>query len=130
MACQPAGLGAACGERFSEGEGDMFKNYYVEHLLVPSIAQFFLLVAVAGVAVGVGLIVRNQPTLRLLSTLNRWVSTRRWLRAAEIPHDTNSAVQRYRVWIGSLFLLGAVYALFGLVARFELSALIQSNRLG
>jgi hypothetical protein len=108
----------------------MFKNYYVETLVVPSIVQFFLLFSVVGVAVGVGLLLWKQPTLHLLGTLNRWVSTRRWLRAAEIPHDTSSTVQRYRVWIGLFFVLGAAYSLFGLVARFDLAALIPASRLG
>jgi hypothetical protein len=108
----------------------MFKNYFVETLVVPSVAEFFLLFSVVGVAVGLGLIVWKEPTLRFLGMLNRWVSTRRWLKAAEIPRDTSSAVQRYRIWIGAFFLLAAVYSLFGLLARFEMSALIQSSRLG
>lgn len=108
----------------------MFKNYFVENLVAPSIVEFFLLVGIIGIVVGIGLIVRNQPTLRLLAALNRWVSTRRWLKAAEVQRDTSSVVQRYRVWIGALFVLAAAYSLFGLIARFELSALIQTNRLG
>lgn len=108
----------------------MFKNYFVETLVVPSVAEFFLLFSVVGVAVGLGLIVWRGPTLRLLGTLNRWVSTRRWLKAAEIPRDTSSSVQRYRVWIGAFFVLAAVYSLFGLLARFEVSALVQTSRLG
>ena len=108
----------------------MFKNYFVQTLVFPAVAEFFLVFSVVGVAVGVGLIAWRQPTLRLLGGLNHWVSTRRWLRAAEIPHDTSSGVQRYRVWIGLFFVLAAAYSLFGLVAKFELSALIQTNRLG
>ena len=108
----------------------MFKNYFVETLVVPAVVQFFLVFSVVGIAVGVGLIAWRQPTLRLLGGLNRWVSTRRWLRAVEIPHDTSSGVQRYRVWIGLFFVLAAAYSLFGLIAKFELSALIQTNRLG
>jgi|SRR4051812_3962391 hypothetical protein len=108
----------------------MFKNHFVETLVVPSIVQFFLLFSIVGVAVGVGLLVWRQPTLHFLGSLNRWVSTRRWLRAVEIPHDTSSTVQRYRVWIGLAFVLGAAYSLFGLVARFDLAALIPASRLG
>jgi hypothetical protein len=108
----------------------MFKNYYVEHLLVPSVVQFFLLFGIVGIAVGVGLILWNQPTLRMLAVLNRWVSTRRWLRAAEIPHDTSSTLQRYRVWIGTFFVLGAVYSLYGLLVRFNLHALVPVRSYG
>jgi hypothetical protein len=107
-----------------------FQNYFVEHLVVPSVVQFFLVFSIIGVAVGIGLIVANQPTLRVLGVLNRWVSTRRWLRAAEIPRDTTMSVQRYRVWIGAFFVIAAVYSLFGLVAKFEISALVQTNKLG
>jgi hypothetical protein len=108
----------------------MLKNYFVENLVVPSIVEFFLLVGLIGIVVGIALIVRNEPTLRFLAALNRWVSTRRWLKAAEMPRDTSSVVQRYRLWIGPLFVLAAVYSLFGLVARFEISALVHTSRPG
>ena len=108
----------------------MFRNYFVEHLVVPSIVQFFLLFGLVGVAVGVGLILWNQPTLRILTVLNRWVSTRRWLRAAEIPHDTTTAVQKYRIWIGVAFMIAGVYSLFGLLARFSMPALVPANSAG
>jgi hypothetical protein len=108
----------------------MFKNYFVQTLVFPSIVEFFLLVSIVGIVVGLGLIVWRQPTLRMLAALNRWVSTRRWLRGAEIPHDTSSAVQRYRIWIGLFFVLAAVYSLFGLVARFNLNALVPAGSLG
>lgn len=108
----------------------MFKNYFVQTLLFPSVIEFFLLVGVVGVLVGIGLIAWREPTLRVLAALNRWVSTRRWLRPAEIPHDTASTVQRYRVWIGLFFVLAAAYSLFGLVARFNVHAVVPANSLG
>jgi len=108
----------------------MFKNYYVEHLLVPSVVEFFLLFGLVGVAVGLGLIWWNAPTLRVLGVMNRWVSTRRWMRFMEVPHDTSSAVQRYRLWIGAFFVVTSVYSLFGLVARFNMLALVPANSLG
>jgi hypothetical protein len=108
----------------------MFSNYYVQTLVVPAVAQFFLLVSVVGVLVGLGLMAWRQPTLHLLGVLNRWVSTRRWLRSAEIPHDTTSTVQRHRVWIGLFFVLAAAYSLFGLIARFNARALIPAGGAG
>lgn len=108
----------------------MFNNYYVQALVVPSVVQFFLLVGVAGVFVGVGLILWRQPTLHFLGVMNRWISTRRWLRSAETPRDTSSAVQRYRVWIGLFFVLAAAYSLFGLVVRFNLAQLLPQNSAG
>ncbi len=108
----------------------MFSNYYVQTLVVPAVVQFFLLVSVAGVLVGLGLIVWRQPTLHLLGLLNRWVSTRRWLKSAEMPRDTTSAVQRHRVWIGLFFVLAAAYSLFGLLARYNGQALVPSNGVG
>ncbi len=108
----------------------MFKNYFVETLLIPSVVEFFLLVGIVGVLVGIGLIVWKEPTLRTLAVLNRWVSTRRWLRPAEIPHDTSSGVQRNRVLIGLFFVLAAAYSLFGLLARFNTQAVVPANSLG
>jgi hypothetical protein len=108
----------------------MFKSGLVQTVVLPSVVQFFLLVGVIGVVVGVGLILWRQPTLHVLGVMNRWVSTRRWLRFAELPHDTSSIVQRYRIAIGLLFVLAAVYSLFGLVARFSLAALVPPNSFG
>jgi hypothetical protein len=108
----------------------MFKNYFVENLVAPAIVQFFLVFSIVGVAVGVGLIVWNQPTVRLLAILNRWISTRRWLKGAEIPRDTSSVVQRYRLWIGLFFVLAAAYSLFGLLARFDMHALVPNSLRG
>jgi hypothetical protein len=108
----------------------MFQNYYVQTLVVPSVVQFFLLFSVVGVLVGLGLMFWRQPTLRFLGVMNRWISTRRWLRSAETPRDTSSAVQRYRVWIGLFFVLAAVYSLFGLLVRFNMSELVPASSLG
>ena len=108
----------------------MFKNEFMQTLLFPSVVEFFLLVSVVGVLVGIGLIAWRAPTLRFLAILNRWVSTRRWLKSAEIPHDTSSGVQRYRVWIGLFFVLAAAYSLFGLLTRFNVQAVVPANSLG
>lgn len=108
----------------------MFKNEFMQTLLFPSVVEFFLLVGVVGVLVGIGLILWREPTLRFLAVLNRWVSTRRWLKSAEIPHDTSSGVQRYRLWIGLFFVLAAAYSLFGLLTRFNVQAVVPANSLG
>jgi hypothetical protein len=105
-------------------------NYVVEHLLVPCIVQFFLVFGVIGVAVGVGLIWWNARTLRVLGMMNYWVSTRRWLKPVEIPHDTTATVQKYRLWIGIFFLVGAVYAMYGLVARFNIADVVPARGSG
>jgi len=108
----------------------MFKNEFVQTLVVPAVVEFFLVFSIIGVLVGIGLIAWRQPTLNLLTGLNRWISTRRWLKSAEIPHDTGSSVQRYRVAIGLFFVLAAAYSLFGLIARYNVQALVPASSLG
>jgi hypothetical protein len=104
-------------------------NYIFEHLLIPFIVQFFLVFSLIGVAVGVGLIGWNTATIRFFGTMNRWISTRRWFKPLEVPHDTSGTLQKYRRWIGIFFIIGAAYSIFGLMAWFNASAIMSGFRL-
>ena len=82
----------------------------------------FLVVAVAGLAVGAGLIISSQKTAELFHVLNRWVSTRHALKSVEVPRDTDRAAHRYQRWLASGFVFGGLISVFGLAAGLDASA--------
>jgi len=86
---------------------------------------FFLLGGLVGIAVGVGLIVRSERTVRFFGTLNRWVSLRRASRPLEVPRDTTQAVQRNRRWLAAVFIAGGAFSVFILATKFEANAARQ-----
>lgn len=75
-----------------------------------------------GFAVGIGLIVASARTFRFMHAMNRWVSLRSAFKPAEIPRDTDQFAHKYRYWVGIPLVVGGIFAIFGLVARINASA--------
>ena len=98
-------------------------NNLMWQLLVPFLIVSFLVVAIMGLAVGIGLIVSSQKTLQLFQVLNRWVSTRHVLKPVEVPHETEGVAHRYQRWLAGGFVLGGLISIFGLAAGFDASAI-------
>lgn len=92
-------------------------------LLVQFLMVSFLVVAIAGLAVGIGLIVSSQRTVQLFQVLNRWVSTRHVLKPVEVPHETERIAHKYQRWLAGGFVLGGLISGFGLAAGFDASAI-------
>ena len=92
-------------------------------LLVQFLIVSFLVVAVAGLAVGVGLIVSSLKTVQFFNVVNRWVSTRHVLKPVEVPRDTERVTHRYHRWLAGGFVLGGLISIFGLAAGVDASAL-------
>jgi hypothetical protein len=86
---------------------------------------FFLIGGVAGIAVGVSLIVNSDRTLQFFGTMNRWVSMRSASRPLEIPRDTTQAVQRNRYALGAIFVAGGAFAAYVLTTRYNVGAAKQ-----
>ena len=105
-------------------------NQVVEQLIIPFVVLFFFVWGIIGIAVGVSLIVYGARMLQFFSTMNRWVSTRQKFKAVAVPHDIGQAVQRHRRWLAAVFVAGAAYAIFGLVARFDVSAVVSALGMG
>jgi hypothetical protein len=82
----------------------------------------FLVVAVSGLAVGVGLITSSPKMVQYFHVLNRWVSTRYVLRSVELPVDTERATHRHYRWVAGAFFLGGLISIFGLVAALDATA--------
>jgi len=83
----------------------------------------FLVVAVAGLAAGIGLLVSSQRTVQLFQVLNRWVSTRHVLKSVEVPHETDRVAHSYQRWLAGGFVIGGLISILGLAAGFDASAI-------
>lgn len=101
-----------------------FNDYILDQLLVPALVLFFFIGGVFAVAVGVGLIVSSDRVFRLFGLMNHTVSTRRALRQMAIQRDSGGLVWKYRVWVGAFFVVGAGYAVYGLIANVGNSAVV------
>jgi hypothetical protein len=101
-------------------------NYVVDQLLIPFVLWFFVVAAIVGIALGVCLIVGSARTLRILGDLNRWISLRSSLKPMDDPHDIGNAVYGHRRWFGSVFAVGGAFAVFMLLARVEVTAVVPA----
>ena len=91
-------------------------------LLVQFLIMSFTIVAVAGLAVGVGLIASSPKMVQSFHALNLWVSTRHVLRPVELPVDTERVTHRYHRWLAGAFVLGGLISIFGLLAGIDATA--------
>lgn len=91
-------------------------------LLVQFLIVLFLVVAVSGLAVGVGLIASSLKMVEYFRVLNRWVSTRHVLKSVEVPRETDRLAHRYHRWVAAGFVLGGLISIFGLLAGLDPSA--------
>jgi len=91
--------------------------------LVQFLMVSFLVVAVAGLVVGIGLLVSSQRTVQLFQVLNRWVSTRHVLKSVEVPHETDRVAHSYQRWLAGAFVLGGLPSMFGVAVGFDASAI-------
>src|SRR5713226_6291423 len=91
-------------------------------LLVQFLIVLFTVVAVAGLAVGVGLITSGPKTVQSFHMLNFWVSTRHVLRPVELPVDTERVTHRHHRWLAGAFVLGGLISIFGLLSGIDASA--------
>jgi hypothetical protein len=97
-------------------------NNMIWHLLVQALVVVFLVVAVSGLAVGLGLLVYSQRTSQLFHRLNRWISTRHALKPVEVPVETDRTAHQYQRWLAGGFILGGLIAIFGLIAAVDVAA--------
>jgi hypothetical protein len=110
---------------------EILHSYNVQMWAAEFLIVLFLVGGLLTFAVGAGLILWNDGVQRMSATLNRWVSTRRWMKQAEIPHDTMPTAFRYRRPLAAFFVIGACYSLWGLCGNFNepaFAALLSLNR--
>jgi hypothetical protein len=92
-------------------------------MVVQAMIVLFLVVAVSGLGVGVGLILSSQKTSQIFHRLNRWFSTRHVLKSVEVPRETDGVAHQYQRWLAGGFLLGGLVSVFGLLAAVDVVAL-------
>jgi hypothetical protein len=100
-------------------------EYMSGQLLLPFGILFFLVWSVIGAGVGVGLMLSGKSMFRMFARMNRYVSTRRELKALALPHDIGQSVHRHRRWIGPVFILGAGYSIYGMGAKFDNASIVS-----
>jgi hypothetical protein len=91
-------------------------------MMVQVLIVVFLVVAVSGLAVGVGLIVSSQRTSQFFHGLNRWISTRHALKPVEVPLVTDGVTHQYQRWVAACFVLGGLIAIFALITAVDVAA--------
>jgi hypothetical protein len=86
-------------------------------LLIPTFFAFAMVCALAGTAIGVGLISAQGATLRFFAWVNEWIPTRARMKWAEVPHDTGRTVLAWRGWFAAAFILGGLFILLSAILR-------------
>lgn len=104
---------------------NMMGNQAVRLWLAQSTVVFFIVAGIALLAVGISLIANSAGTLRFFDRMNQWVSMRSASKPLEIPRDTRQAVQKYRYWFAAVFVVGGLYAVYGLLTQFDIRGVIQ-----
>ena len=92
----------------------------MERLIVPALVIFLLIGSSASALLGLALVFRTAKAIAFMRTMNRWVSTRRALRQAELPRSVDVVSRRGRVLLALFLLAGGVFALYVLLLRLEI----------
>lgn len=92
-----------------------FNNYVFDQLVAPALILFFFVGGVVALAVALGLIFRSTLVFRLFDAMNVSVSTRHATKPLAIPRDSSPFFMRHRIPIGIVFVIGAIYADYGLI---------------
>jgi hypothetical protein len=86
----------------------------LSQVLFPFFMAFLVIFGILSFAVGVGLIVASPRMLRLFERANRWISTREKFAVLEKSRNIAPFFNKHRRWFGAIFILGGLYALYGL----------------
>jgi hypothetical protein len=92
----------------------------LEKIVVPTLVIFLLLASTASTLLGLALVFRTEKALAFMRSMNRWVSTRRALRQAELPRAVTVESRRGRILLALFLLFGGGFALYVLLFRIEI----------
>jgi len=81
-----------------------------------------------GVVIGIMLIVDSARVFRLSDRMNTWISTRQAMRPLETSIPVERALYRRHRIVGALIAVGALYALWFLVLRFDSAQIVSVMR--
>ena len=92
----------------------------LERVIVPALVVFLLLGGSASTLLGLALAFRPQKALAFIRSMNRWVSTRRALKEAELPRTVNVASRKSQLLLALFLFFGGLFALYFLLLRLEI----------
>lgn len=101
------------------------ESHAVRLWLAQSTVVFFIIAGITLLVIGISLLVNSAATLQFFGRMNRWVSMRHASRPLEIPHDTRLAVQKYRYSLAAVFVVGGIFAVFGLLNGIDTRGVIR-----
>lgn len=93
---------------------------FLERVVVPTLVICLLTGGLASAALGLALVFRTAQALAFMRNMNRWVSTRRALRQAELPRSAGEPSRPGKTLLGLFLLLGGVLAIYFLLFRVEI----------
>lgn len=102
-----------------------FDNYIIDQLIAPAFVLFFFIGGIAALAIGVGLIFKSPRVFRFFDILNHSVSTRTATKPLAIRRDSGQFFFRHRIPFGVVFVLGALYADYGLLTGAGNAAIVS-----
>jgi hypothetical protein len=92
----------------------------LERVIVPTLMICLLTGSSASALLGLALVFRTTKTIAFMRSMNRWVSTRRALRQAELPRTVTVNSRRGKMLLALFLLLGGLFALYVFVLRLEI----------
>lgn len=91
----------------------------IERVVIPTVVIFVLLGGLAGALLGAALVWRSDATLRFMTRMNRWVSTRQALRPLDVPHGVHGPTASLRRWLGGFLVFGGALSVASLLVRLD-----------
>ena len=102
----------------------------LNQLVLPFFLWFFFVFGLISLAVGMGILLKPEPTRRLSEIMNRWVSTRRGLKWLEVPRSAEGLLDRFRRPFGALAIPILAYSTFVLITLGDMRSFVDALRLG
>lgn len=97
-----------------------------DEILRHSLFAFLILGSVAGLLAGIALLWKPDGLLRLNTSLNRWISTRKWTRIFAHTIALDAWFYRYNRLCGTLLLAGSVYVVYFMTDIFDKAYVLKN----
>jgi hypothetical protein len=92
----------------------------LERVLVPTLEICLLVGSLSSTLLGCALVFRTARAIDFTHRMNRWVSTRRALKEAELPRHGGTPGASRKPWFGLFLLVGGAFVLYFLAFRTEI----------
>lgn len=99
-------------------------------LVLPFFLWFFFVFGLISLFVGMGMLLKPEPTRRLLDIMNRWVSTRRGLKSLEVIRSKEDLLHRFRRPFGAFAIPVLAYSTYVLITLGDMKGFVDALRLG